>query len=182
VATTDQPYVFTNDDPLNAEDPLGLCIDTGGACETAAAYDRAQVAAAAVKQEEAKIAREVAADKEGLASIEAYAKGLPAPLAKAEGITGDAKKYLASAAAQLGGQYSYLANLSYATYNLYKAYQASPFVGTLGANARITVNWYKSSAVQAQVEQASEVASEAEEAGAIGLEQAGEDFLSNLLP
>lgn len=23
VATTDQPYVFTNDDPLNAEDPLG---------------------------------------------------------------------------------------------------------------------------------------------------------------
>lgn len=26
VATTDQPYVFTNDDPLNAEDPLGLGI------------------------------------------------------------------------------------------------------------------------------------------------------------
>ena len=25
VATTDQPYVFTNDDPLNAEDPLGNC-------------------------------------------------------------------------------------------------------------------------------------------------------------
>jgi hypothetical protein len=25
VAQTDQPYVFTNDDPLNAEDPLGLC-------------------------------------------------------------------------------------------------------------------------------------------------------------
>ena len=24
VATTDQPYVFTGDDPLNAEDPLGL--------------------------------------------------------------------------------------------------------------------------------------------------------------
>jgi hypothetical protein len=24
VAQTDQPYVFTNDDPLNAEDPLGL--------------------------------------------------------------------------------------------------------------------------------------------------------------
>jgi hypothetical protein len=24
VATTDQPYVFTNDDPLNATDPLGL--------------------------------------------------------------------------------------------------------------------------------------------------------------
>jgi hypothetical protein len=24
VASTDQPYVFTNDDPLNAEDPLGL--------------------------------------------------------------------------------------------------------------------------------------------------------------
>jgi hypothetical protein len=23
VATTDQPYVFTNDDPLNGEDPLG---------------------------------------------------------------------------------------------------------------------------------------------------------------
>jgi RHS repeat-associated protein len=34
VATTDQPYVFTNDDPLNAEDPLGLlclwgCITHG---------------------------------------------------------------------------------------------------------------------------------------------------------
>jgi hypothetical protein len=26
VASTDQPYVFTNDDPLNAEDPLGLCF------------------------------------------------------------------------------------------------------------------------------------------------------------
>jgi hypothetical protein len=26
VAATDQPYVFTNDDPLNAEDPLGLKI------------------------------------------------------------------------------------------------------------------------------------------------------------
>ena len=26
VAQTDQPYVFTNDDPLNAEDPLGLCF------------------------------------------------------------------------------------------------------------------------------------------------------------
>jgi len=25
VAQTDQPYVFTNDDPLNMEDPLGLC-------------------------------------------------------------------------------------------------------------------------------------------------------------
>ncbi len=25
VATTNQPYVFTNDDPLNSEDPLGLC-------------------------------------------------------------------------------------------------------------------------------------------------------------
>jgi hypothetical protein len=24
VATTNEPYVFTNDDPLNAEDPLGL--------------------------------------------------------------------------------------------------------------------------------------------------------------
>ena len=27
VAATDQPYVFTNDDPLNAEDPLG-CSDS----------------------------------------------------------------------------------------------------------------------------------------------------------
>ena len=26
VADTDQPYVFTNDDPLNAEDPLGLSL------------------------------------------------------------------------------------------------------------------------------------------------------------
>jgi RHS repeat-associated protein len=26
VATTDQPYVFTNDNPLNEEDPLGLCF------------------------------------------------------------------------------------------------------------------------------------------------------------
>jgi hypothetical protein len=25
VATTDQPYVFTDDDPLNGTDPLGLC-------------------------------------------------------------------------------------------------------------------------------------------------------------
>jgi hypothetical protein len=30
VATTDQPYVFTNDDPLNAEDPLGLDENTMG--------------------------------------------------------------------------------------------------------------------------------------------------------
>ncbi len=26
VQETDQPYVFVNDDPLNAEDPLGLCV------------------------------------------------------------------------------------------------------------------------------------------------------------
>jgi RHS repeat-associated protein len=26
VASTDQPYVFTNDNPLNAEDPLGLAV------------------------------------------------------------------------------------------------------------------------------------------------------------
>jgi hypothetical protein len=182
VATTDQPYVFTNDDPLNAEDPTGLCVDAGGGCETAEAYERAQAAAAAVKKEEASIAKLVAADKKGLASIEAYAKGLPAPLANAEGITGDAKNFLARAASKLSGQYAYLANLSYATYNLYKAYQASPFVGTLGANARVAVNWYKTSAAQAQVEQASEVATEAEEAGAMGLEQAGEDFLGSLFP
>jgi RHS repeat-associated protein len=42
VATTDQPYVFTNDDPLNAEDPMGLCIASRTGCETAQAYDRAQ--------------------------------------------------------------------------------------------------------------------------------------------
>jgi len=62
--------------------------------------------------------------------------------------TGDAKNFLARAASKLSGQYAYLANLSYATYNLYKAYQASPFVGTLGANARVAVNWYKTSAAQ----------------------------------
>ena len=32
VAQTDQPYVFTNDDPLNAEDPLGLKGGPGTAC------------------------------------------------------------------------------------------------------------------------------------------------------
>jgi hypothetical protein len=30
LATTNQPYVFTNDDPLNAEDPLGLLACSGG--------------------------------------------------------------------------------------------------------------------------------------------------------
>ena len=30
VATTDQPYVFTNDDPLNEEDPLGLTPEADG--------------------------------------------------------------------------------------------------------------------------------------------------------
>jgi hypothetical protein len=30
VAATDQPYVFTNDDPLNAEDPLGSLACSGG--------------------------------------------------------------------------------------------------------------------------------------------------------
>ena len=34
VATTDQPYVFTNDDPLNAEDPLGLQGSAGVEAET----------------------------------------------------------------------------------------------------------------------------------------------------
>jgi hypothetical protein len=43
VATTDQPYVFTNDDPLNAGDPLGL--GGGGTCDnTNAAKQRACVA------------------------------------------------------------------------------------------------------------------------------------------
>jgi hypothetical protein len=37
VTRTNQPYVFTNDNPLNAEDPLGLCIrDAKGDCTTAA--------------------------------------------------------------------------------------------------------------------------------------------------
>ncbi len=30
VATTNQPYVFTNDDPLNEEDPLGLTPEADG--------------------------------------------------------------------------------------------------------------------------------------------------------
>jgi RHS repeat-associated protein len=34
VATTDQPYLFTNDDPLNAEDPLGLQGSAGVQAET----------------------------------------------------------------------------------------------------------------------------------------------------
>jgi RHS repeat-associated protein len=34
VAQTDQPYVFTNDDPLNAEDPLGLQGSAGISAET----------------------------------------------------------------------------------------------------------------------------------------------------
>jgi RHS repeat-associated protein len=33
VQSTDQPYVFTNDNPLNSEDPLGLCaLKPGGGC------------------------------------------------------------------------------------------------------------------------------------------------------
>ncbi len=36
IATTDQPYLFTNDDPLNAEDPLGLCHGFLGCIESAA--------------------------------------------------------------------------------------------------------------------------------------------------
>jgi hypothetical protein len=32
LATTDQPYVFTNDDPLNSEDPLGLKGSPGTTC------------------------------------------------------------------------------------------------------------------------------------------------------
>jgi hypothetical protein len=33
VQETDQPYAFVNDDPLNVEDPLGLCVRTpSGGC------------------------------------------------------------------------------------------------------------------------------------------------------
>jgi hypothetical protein len=39
VADTDQPYVFTNDDPLNAEDPVGECP----LCSAADAVGRATV-------------------------------------------------------------------------------------------------------------------------------------------
>jgi uncharacterized protein RhaS with RHS repeats len=37
VATTDQPYVYTNDDPLNSEDPLGMTAAAlmGGGYQTA---------------------------------------------------------------------------------------------------------------------------------------------------
>jgi len=46
VAQTDQPYVFTNDDPLNAEDPLGLCGGIlGWACS---GYDYIRHATASV--------------------------------------------------------------------------------------------------------------------------------------
>jgi hypothetical protein len=40
VATTEQPYVFTNDDPLNAEDPLGLKPAPKALSEQATANDQ----------------------------------------------------------------------------------------------------------------------------------------------
>lgn len=174
--------MFANDDPLNVEDSMGLCPEARGGCEAAEAYERAQREAAAVKRQEAKIVKLVAADKKELASIEAYAKGLPPALANFEGITADAKSFLAGAAKKLSGQYAYLASLSFSTYNLYQAYQASPFQGTLGLNARVAVNWYRSSAVQAQAEQASEIVTESEEAEAIGFTEAISDFFVGLAP
>lgn len=51
VQTTDQPYVFTNDDPLNAEDPLGLA---GNQCDsTNAKKQQACVAAQKAAQKAA---------------------------------------------------------------------------------------------------------------------------------
>jgi hypothetical protein len=56
VSQTNQPYVFTNDDPLNAEDPVGLLPSAGGsesnvqAASLARAYAQAQAKAAAERE------------------------------------------------------------------------------------------------------------------------------------
>src|ERR1700677_4760078 len=46
VATTDQPYVFTNDDPLNETDPSGLKgCGLNPACYVGSAYSKSEQAA-----------------------------------------------------------------------------------------------------------------------------------------
>jgi hypothetical protein len=47
VAQTNQPYAFTNDNPLNATDPLGLCSVWNPFCDIGAAAD--QIAGATVQ-------------------------------------------------------------------------------------------------------------------------------------
>jgi RHS repeat-associated protein len=50
VQTTDQPYVFTNDDPLNATDPLGLKGGVADACYAAESNSCYRQAVQAVKK------------------------------------------------------------------------------------------------------------------------------------
>jgi RHS repeat-associated protein len=55
VATTDQPYLYTGDDPLNAEDPLGLSPATNALAAATTALE-ARVAAATLNADPANVA------------------------------------------------------------------------------------------------------------------------------
>jgi hypothetical protein len=65
VAATDQPYVFTNDDPLNAEDPTGSLPSAGGTGSNAerAAIARAVASAKAASAAAVKTSNEALAQK-----------------------------------------------------------------------------------------------------------------------
>lgn len=91
-------------------------------------------------------------------------KGEPTDSANYQHIAAVAESFLAGAYSKLSGEYSSLAQLSYSTYTLYKAYQASPFQGTLAVNARAALNWntYRSDAAWDQA-RATQYASSEEE-------------------
>jgi hypothetical protein len=159
-----------------------MCIDSGGGCEAAVAYEKVQVEAAKVVTAEAKIADENKAAKKELVAINSYLIGIPKNSVTYENVTSLAKSYLSQVATKLSGSYGHLATVSYSTYNLYKAYQNSPFQGNLGANARVAVNWYKSSAVQDQAEETAFEGTAEQIAESSGFVFAEQDFLTSLFP
>ena len=130
VQQTDQPYVFTNDDPLNAEDPLGQKI--AGVNETNAETKAVATieAEAAAKADEAAEAQALAKAQKKIAFDENQFTQASNDLANAEsdpfctascvqGFQGVKVAVAASIEGTLASVGTYVSNLAYSAYGYY---------------------------------------------------------------
>jgi RHS repeat-associated protein len=109
VATTDQPYVFTGDDPLNSTDPLGLTLATAAQALTnalteltirisAAASNPTAANVAAVSALAARVGSDTKAVADAVTPVESAPTSTPL-----RGVTGVATSPIVSAAATASG-------------------------------------------------------------------------------